>query len=145
VPQSGVQLQVRDDIYVVSQPIEDLVVISVPPTCSGSSVEGLVEVLEPIYEKVGRSILVLTHNVSFLKVTKLRQNEATAIRRQVGLSGGSDEKKSDSKTSQNTNSEITCNCSSEAEGENRCYDGCGSGQNHSKDVGNDDSSGSDGD
>lgn len=60
--------------------IGDYVIVSVPPTISYQAAKVLEDNLQ---KELDKPVMILTHNVQFLKATKLAANEAAAILKEV--------------------------------------------------------------
>jgi len=60
--------------------LENHIIISVPPTMSERSVRDL---LEGLKTTVNRSVIIVTHNVQFLRAEKISFKEAKSITKQV--------------------------------------------------------------
>jgi hypothetical protein len=86
---------VSDNEFEVEGELEDHIIISVSPNMSHRSVD---ELLKKLSEVVSRPVIVITHNIQFLKATKLSQKEATAIAKREGHH--------DDETNTNTNADI---------------------------------------
>jgi len=63
--------------------IGDCLIVSVPPTASHETCRQLRDQLREAIGRVDRNILILTHNIEFLRARKLTPAEASKILREV--------------------------------------------------------------